>query len=472
VPRPSAALLALIGAIAAGAATAEPTPLAGPHPYGSLFRSLAGDGLERDHGIGVLGFGHLTAAWADGDIATTALPQGRGRGVQPQGGMVQDEGLNLNQLGLMVCKGDGCPPNRLFTPGRNVLSRVGPLPGPRGEEVIVDWNLTVVYGEDAVFWRTRGLDDWRFDIGERNKLAFTQWFLDIYLPVGAGASLIIGNFQTPLAAEIGYAFVPPNGFSSRTYAFMAAPAKHLGAIGQFKLPLAESAGIASLSLGLVSNWNGADFGSGSHLPGVFATASWRSPDLATWLDLEFTWSNGEDDFGDVARHDGKRRPRGGGSQYLALSSSDEVLDRVIAFLTLRHQLGARLESVSEAVWGHQQGGDRAPLPFAIVRDSAFYGANTALRYALRSNIHLAGRFEWFRDEHAANVLWSGVGAGGGNVFAGTLSLGWQALPNLLLRPEIKYDRYDGEGHLFAADGSGLASADDQWLGVLNLEIAY
>ena len=448
----------------------EPVLTAGPRPYGSLFRALAGDTLEQDFGIGVIGFSHLTAAVASRDIATTLLPQGRGRNLQPQGGLVQDEGLNLNQLGLMICKGAGCPPGRLFEANRNVLSRITPLPGPRGNEVIIDWNLSAIYGEDAFFWKTKGFDDWDFDVRERNKLAFTQWFLDIYLPVGAGASLLLGSFQAPLGNEIGYAFVPPNWFSARTYAFAVSPAKHVGALVQFKLP--ETVGIASVSFGVVSDWSGVDFGSGDTQPGYIFAGSWRSADMHTWLDLEVSYGNGEDDFGDVTIKDGVARALGGGSQFLALSSTDEYLDRVVAFLNVTHRLDDNWRLAVESAFGFQEGGDRAPLRFAIVRDSAFYGINGALRYRLTDTLHAGARLEWFRDEQAANVLWSGVGAGGGDVYALSVNLAWEPVPHILVRPELKYDVYDGEGSLFAVASNGIARADSQVLGVLNFELRF
>ncbi|MGR8920220.1 MAG: outer membrane beta-barrel protein, partial [Gammaproteobacteria bacterium] len=132
----------------------------------------------------------------------------------------------------------------------------------------------------------------------------------------------------------------------------------------------------------------------------------------------------------------------------------------------------RLGLLLEGVYGFQEGGDLAPLPFAITRDSALYGVNAGLRYRLADGLHLAARLEWFHDENAANVLWGVTGATGGKVTALTLSLGWEPVPYVLIRPELKLDSYDGGGHLFAADDSGLAQHDSQLLGVLNLEFRF
>ncbi|MDX2182861.1 MAG: hypothetical protein SFW08_02645, partial [Gemmatimonadaceae bacterium] len=73
---------------------------------------------------------------------------------------------------------------------------------------------------------------------------------------------------------------------------------------------------------------------------------------------------------------------------------------------------------------------------------------------------------------AANVTFGGVGAGGGDVYALTANLAWEALPQLLVRPELKYDIYTGGGSLFAVDSRGIAREDRQLLGVLNFELRF
>ena len=146
---------------------------------------------------------------------------------------------------------------------------------------------------------------------------------------------------------------------------------------------------------------------------------------------------------------GVAHPRGGGSQYLALSSTDAYLDRFLAYLTVRHMPHARLDVLFEAVYGFQEGGDLAPVPFAITRDANFYGANLGFRYQFMPRWYAGARAEWFADDAAANVLWGSVGAGGGDVYALTLGLSWEPVPWVLVRPALKYDHYTGRGRLFA-----------------------
>tara|TARA_Y100000590_G_scaffold323953_1_gene367427 strand:+ start:103 stop:345 length:243 start_codon:yes stop_codon:yes gene_type:complete len=75
-------------------------------------------------------------------------------------------------------------------------------------------------------------------------------------------------------------------FSSRSYAFIVGPAKHVGLLTQFKLPLDRARGHVSLGFGVVGDWNSIDFGSGTGGPSFMLTGYWRSPDMRTWIDIE------------------------------------------------------------------------------------------------------------------------------------------------------------------------------------------
>jgi len=194
--------------------------------------------------------------------------------------------------------------------------------------------------------------------------------------------------------------------------------------------------------------------------------------MKTWVDFEGAYGNGEDDFGDSILVDGVPRPLGGGSQYLALSSSDEFLARFVATLSVLHELGGRTRLAFESAYGFQEGGDLAPLPFAITRDSTWYGINGAIQYDIARSLDANLRFEWFADENAANLLWGSIGAGGGSVYAMTFNLAWEPNPHMLIRPEFKYDVYDGGAHLFGVGANGLARDDTQFLASINLDFRF
>jgi hypothetical protein len=94
--------------------------------------------------------------------------------------------------------------------------------------------------------------------------------------------------------------------------------------------------------------------------------------MQTWVDLEIIYGNGEDDFGDVTVRNGIAYPRGGGTQFLALSANSDHLDRFVGFFSVLHNLSPAASLALESVYAFQEGGDLAPLPFAITRDSSIY----------------------------------------------------------------------------------------------------
>lgn len=424
----------------AGQASAEDPPY---NPNGALFRTIT-NGAFDEAKFTVLG-------WA----STTAIGATHGNSnLSPGAFFNQDDGLNFNQLGLMACGGTGCPPFA-FGPQTNIMSRIGPLPIPRNDGITLGYNVTLLYGEDAQFLRTSGIDDFTSDLTDETRFAIPQAFIDIGLPIADGASLLLGSWQTSLANDIGYPFTPPNWFVTHTYGFQHGPAKHVGGLFSVKIPTPEQFGLLSLEAGVVCGWNNLD-DCETH---VMGGARWRSPDLRTWIDLEFIFGDGENDAPGASL---------GGSPYIAVSSTGSSLDRMSVFLTGTHQVNEKLQLGFEASYGEQEGGDVALAPVFITRDSEWYGLNVSGRYKLSDTLHVAGRFEWFRDENAAHVLWSSTGATGGDVYALTAGLEWQATRHLRIRPEIRYDVYDGGGPGLFAGGT----EDEQLVGLVNATINF
>lgn len=426
------------------------------NPSGRLARALFGDALEK-HEISIYG-------WAEGSMIMSNhdVP---GNSTSPQTFFSQSEGAVFNQAGVTLCKGDGCSPFFSLGMKHNVLGRITPTPAPRSEQMDIGFNVTAMYGEDIFFLKTKGFDDWSWDAGNDKMVAITQAYLDFYFPILGGANLMVGSFQSSLANDIGYPATPPNWFNTHTYAFMHGPAKHVGALAQVKIPTSPEFGLFSIEAGIVKGWN--NLTSETNDPHFMLGARWRSPDMKTWIDFESIIGNGENDG---TKFDSQGRPRGGGSPYLALSSTGEYLTRFDGFLVMTHQFSDRWQGALEATYGFQEGGDIAATPFAVVSDSEWYGVNAALRYKIRDNLFISGRAEWFRNENGIHVLWGSVGAGGGDVYALTAGLNWSPTPSLIIRPEIRYDSYHGKGHLFAPDSSagGQATKDQQIVGMINI----
>ncbi len=388
---------------------------------GRLFRAIAGDTLENDYEIAVLGWAQATALYSGNETDD----------VSPQGFFNTEDSFNLNQIGLMFCRGDGCPPLQ-FGPKHNVINRIGPWPGPRHDEFDIGFNVTAIYGKDSRFFGTDGLDDFNFDDDSDEKLSIPQWYLDSYLPVLDGTSILVGSFFAPRASETAYPFDPPNWFNTHTYALQHGPGTHVGVLIESKLPIPRELGLLSIKFGPVLGWNNLDNRNNnlSFISGV----SWRSLDFRTWVDIVTTYGDGADDFSEG--------PGEGGSAYFALSSTGETLDRFAGYLEVLHNFSDTFQTVFQTTYGFQEGGDIAPSPIFITRDSAWYGANVNFRYVVQPGLNFNLRGEWFKDENAANVLWAGSP---GDVYAMTANVTWQVEDFVRIRPEIRYDIYDGDG---------------------------
>lgn len=430
-------------------------------PDGALFRSITNNAFEANE-ITITG-------WAEGTI----LSNFESGGIGPQGFFNTDEPFNFNALGLMFCKGVGCIPAQIYKPKQNVLSRIGPLPGPRGD---FQWgfNVTGMIGEDVQFLKTKGLDDFDSDATKDTKLGLTQWYLDFYLPVADGMSLMLGSFQTSLANDIGYPYTPPNWFVTHTHAFAHGPAKHVGALTQIKVPTSKEFGLLSFEGGVVLGWNNLKHDSSVNgIPenddlAYILGLRYRTPDMKTWLDIETIFGNGANDF---TNFDSAVNPLGGGSPYFALSTTGEKLDRFVGFLTLTHQYSANLALALEATYGYQEGGNAG----FITKDSEWYGVNIAARYKIRNNLHASVRAEWFKDEEGAHALWivdpdtgnpDPANRAKGDVYSLTAGLSWQPMSMLTIRPELRYDSFSGDGKFFAE------GRDDQFLGSMNAVIKF
>ena len=68
-----------------------------------------------------------------------------------------------------------------------------------------------------------------------------------------------------------------------------------------------------------------------------------------------------------------------------------------------------------------------------------YGANTYLLYSLSDNVGVGTRVEWWRDDLA-----------GADLFGITAGFNVKVGDNVILRPELRYDR-DNDGRLIPAD---------------------
>jgi len=84
-------------------------------------------------------------------------------------------------------------------------------------------------------------------------------------------------------------------------------------------------------------------------------------------------------------------------------------------------------------------------------DAEWYGINQYMYYTINDRWKLGGRFEWFRDDDGVRV--TGIRADNpingasfvGNFYEATLGLNWIPTNNLRVRPEVRWDWFDGTG---------------------------
>jgi hypothetical protein len=151
-------------------------------------------------------------------------------------------------------------------------------------------------------------------------------------------------------------------------------------------------------------------------------------------------------------------------------------ERFVYSLVWQRQLTERLRYVLVHNLGIENGG--APPQGAA--DAEWYGLNNYFLYRINPCLSANVRFEWMRDDDGARIAGPGnipgVNAWNGRGFAGdffdlTLGLNWRPHANVVVRPEARWDWYDGPagptGFPFDAGAS-----DDQFTFAADVIITY
>ncbi len=377
------------------------------------------------NGVNISGWGQVSYTQIDND-STSAEP------TIPQAFFNREEGLTLNQIGLVIEK----------KPKGNVIGRVGPFPGPMPKESDVGFNLTTVYGSDAKYFRTLGFDDelnGNEDPTKEHFITVAQAFLDIYMPVLGGSNLMVGLFHTPLANEIGFPLPTPAPatFFTHPYSFMHGPAKHAGVLFSSKLPTKEGDPLWGTEIGLVRGWNNLE-DSNDDLDIIF-NLRWRSPDLSTWVDWENIYGNGAIDGNPVHQT---------GSPIPAIATDD--LTRYLTYLTISHALDKKNRIAVEFTHGSQEK--------SLINgneDGKWKGVNINWHHQLQGDLATNVRLEHFDTDGVHALL-----PNEGSINALTANLSYNANHALRIRPEIRYDKFSGTGSPFNGEDSQLLVAVD------------
>jgi hypothetical protein len=125
-------------------------------------------------------------------------------------------------------------------------------------------------------------------------------------------------------------------------------------------------------------------------------------------------------------------------------------NRVDVISVFTYKLSKKLQYATQVTVGNEDNGGFTPPG----SDDTWYGMDHWLVYQINPCWSAGMRFEWVRDEHGARVFGIGdiLGPGKGWVappgFAGnftdlTFGLNYRPHPNFVLRPEIRWDWYQG-----------------------------
>lgn len=275
-----------------------------------------------------------------------------------------------------------------------------------------------LWGSDYVFNQTAGFelhDDftphWN-GAGNLYGVAIPQMYLEVGNDIN---SIKVGRFFTPIGYE-----VPPaigNFFYSHSYTHQyGEPFYHNGV-----LYTRTATDNLSWFVGVVDGWDGFD----------------REHDVLGGI-LGTTWTNG--DALTVAWS-------GGFTQDPRTAGLTGYSNRYLSSLVVTAGLTDRLTYVFQNDLGWQEDNNAFD---AGASGAEWYGINQYLYYTINDCWRAGGRFEWFRDDDGARV--GAVRPGNqnapfglaGHFYETAVGLNWSPTSNLMIRPEVRYDSFDGQ----------------------------
>ncbi|MEN6450153.1 MAG: porin [Thermoguttaceae bacterium] len=279
-----------------------------------------------------------------------------------------------------------------------------------GEGIAWGAHLDLVYGTDWIFGISHGLED-RIDSFNRSSygLGIPQAYAEVAINK---LDIKLGHYAGILGYEVVAA--PPNPFYTHSYAMcFSEPILVTGALAEYKLS---------------EQW--------ALLGGI--DRGWM-----TWEDENNIW----DFMGGIRWMSENKKTAVAYSVNVGPEDAAGVQQRFVSSLVFKQELTERLQYVLQ----HDLGQEQNALPNG---DSAqWYGVNQYVLYKLNKQWSANFRGEWFRDNNGTRVggvpedagirLWSLSGFAG-NFYEMTFGLNWRPNANVIFRPEIRYDWYDGQ----------------------------
>lgn len=269
-------------------------------------------------------------------------------------------------------------------------------------------HIDMLYGSDWRFGINQGLEDRINSLGNTYGVVIPQAYLEL---AWNRLSVKLGHFAGILDYEAVPAIANPFYSHSLSYGFTV-PQLVTGVLGDYKLT-----DQFSVQAGFHRGWM--KFEDNNDNLDVMAGVKWNSDDQRT--SLAYAISSGPQD--------------NAGEQ-----------NRFVYSLVLKHQLTERFQYVLVHNLGTQDN------TFQDGRDAEWYGVNQYFLYAINPHWAANLRFEWLRDDDGVIVhgppaaagirAWPGFGYAG-DFYELTAGLSWRPNANLVVRPECRWDWFNG-----------------------------
>jgi hypothetical protein len=276
-------------------------------------------------------------------------------------------------------------------------------------------HLDVIYGTDWRFGINNGLET---EINGFNRQSYGLVIPQAYLELAYNnLSVKLGHF----AAILDYEAVPAplNPFYSHSYSYAyTVPQLVTGALADWKL-----GDQWSIQGGFHRGWS--QFEDNNDKLDLMTGIKWQSCDKKTSVAYAIS----------------------SGSQWPEPADDN---NRFVYSLVVQQQLTKRLKYVLVHNLGREEG--IGGVPQGPIQDAEWYGINQYLLYSVTKCLSANLRAEWMRDDDGRRIAgpgnipgvraWDGFD-NAGNFFNITAGLNWRPTANWIVRPEVRYDWFDG-----------------------------
>lgn len=268
--------------------------------------------------------------------------------------------------------------------------------------------VDVLYGTDARFTEVRGWELNRDGTDKWNTQRFYRLSLpQMYAEFGYNdLSVKVGHWYTTIGYEVVTA--PDNFFYSHAYTMAyGEPFTHTGVLATY-----DYSDRLSLHTGIHNGWDMFD-----------------APDTRASILTGGSWTSCDERIGLA----------------LAITSGDEINNRGFFSNRTMYSLVASLQLTDNLQYLIQHDNGWQIDDQAADQHAEWYGINQYLLYTINDCWKLGGRMEWFRDDDGVRVT-----GDVGNFYNLTAGLNWTPSSNLIVRPEARWDWYEGVGTPFDA----------------------